>query len=388
MPGGSGGSSEPPDDTAGDTYAVARGARRRWIRRWLRRGPDADDAHATWSAAAATSTHPSSGDGPMPQQPATRPETRHPVSYLAPGTTLFDLPSGHAVASMIPRGGFLEDLWVQTEAGLGKIFTFLRSALRRLLAPGVSNFASGTRGGPAILRRDSGSGGLFSPVPTGTFLTKWEDAHIWTASDFVLRAGYPLEEHSVVTADGYVLAVHRIPRSGPGKGVVLFIHGVLDTSLGWVANGSVGSQAFAAYDAGFDVWLGNARSNAPRTNVRSDHQGLRYWRYSANEQAMLDLGAQIEHIHAVKIAEARKRDDAGQRHSQDEEGVDEHTSGEGNRQKTSLPYRLQAVGHSLGAGCLLMYATVCCMEGRPHRLSRLILMSPAGFHSHVPKVGC
>lgn len=51
-----------------------------------------------------------------------------------------------------------------------------------------------------------------------------------------------------------------------------------------------------------------------------------------------------------------------------------------------LPYRLQAVGHSLGAATLLMYAVVCRMRGQPHRLRRLVLMSPAGFHPTVPLV--
>ena len=41
------------------------------------------------------------------------------------------------------------------------------------------------------------------------------------------------------------------------------MHGILDTSLGWVSNGVAGSSAFAAFDAGFDVWLGNSRANPP-----------------------------------------------------------------------------------------------------------------------------
>lgn len=49
-----------------------------------------------------------------------------------------------------------------------------------------------------------------------------------------------------------------------------------------------------------------------------------------------------------------------------------------------LPYRLQAVGHSLGAASLLMYAVACRMQDKPHRLHRLVLLSPAGFHTHVP----
>ena len=51
-----------------------------------------------------------------------------------------------------------------------------------------------------------------------------------------------------------------------------------------------------------------------------------------------------------------------------------------------LPYRLQAVGHSLGAASLLVYAVVCRMRGQPHHLRRLVLMSPAGFHTHIPTV--
>lgn len=47
------------------------------------------------------------------------------------------------------------------------------------------------------------------------------------------------------------------------RDVVFFMHGILDTSMGWVANGT-GSHAFAAFDQGMDVWLGSSRSNPPR----------------------------------------------------------------------------------------------------------------------------
>ena len=47
------------------------------------------------------------------------------------------------------------------------------------------------------------------------------------------------------------------------RDAAFFMHGILDTSLGWVSNGVAGSSAFAAYDAGFDVWLGNSRANPP-----------------------------------------------------------------------------------------------------------------------------
>lgn len=49
--------------------------------------------------------------------------------------------------------------------------------------------------------------------------------------------------------------------------MVFFMHGILDTAMGWVCNGVTGSNAFAAYDAGFDVWLGNSRANPPRLHM-------------------------------------------------------------------------------------------------------------------------
>ena len=51
------------------------------------------------------------------------------------------------------------------------------------------------------------------------------------------------------------------------RDVVFFMHGLFDTSMGWVSNGVTGSQAFAAYDQGFDVWLGNSRANPPRSHI-------------------------------------------------------------------------------------------------------------------------
>jgi hypothetical protein len=54
-------------------------------------------------------------------------------------------------------------------------------------------------------------------------------------------AGYPLELHTVTTADGVVLQMERIPRPGCSR-VAFFLHGILDTSLTWVSSGVTGSQ--------------------------------------------------------------------------------------------------------------------------------------------------
>ena len=58
----------------------------------------------------------------------------------------------------------------------------------------------------------------------------------------------------------------RLTFPAGSRDAVFFMHGVLDTSLGWVSNGTTGSQAFNAFDMGMDVWLGNSRNNPPRFN--------------------------------------------------------------------------------------------------------------------------
>ena len=94
-----------------------------------------------------------------------------------------------------------------------------------------------------------------------------------TVGDAISAAGYPLEVHTVTTSDGYVLEVARIPRPG-ARDVALFVHGILDTPLGWVSNGVTGSLAFAAWDGGHDVWLANSRANPPGTHVDPRTHGV------------------------------------------------------------------------------------------------------------------
>lgn len=53
---------------------------------------------------------------------------------------------------------------------------------------------------------------------------------------------------------------------------------------------------------------------------------------------------------------------------------------ESEKDNTSQPYKLCAIPHSLGGAVMLMYLVTRLVEEKPHRLSRMILLSPAGFH--------
>ncbi|GAB2270214.1 hypothetical protein Dimus_005121 [Dionaea muscipula] len=92
-------------------------------------------------------------------------------------------------------------------------------------------------------------------------------------------------------------------------------------------------------------------------------QKSEYWTYSINEHGTADIPAMIAKIHEVKISELRQR----------EPDLEEEINEE-------QPYKLCAICHSLGGAAILMYLVTCGMQEKPHRLSRLILLSPAGFH--------
>ena len=231
------------------------------------------------------------------------------------GSDLFNRPSGFAVAERLSRRrGLGESIRLSIELAVEAVFTAFRSMVARVLflhatPRGTTPFTDLHQ---SLSRLDFPPSPSSSPSPsqpaTATSMKRtrsfgtWEDFGVWTASDVILQAGYPLEEHVVTTSDGYVLTMQRIPRK-TAKDVVFFQHGIFDTSLGWVANGVDGSQAFAAYDAGADVWLGNCRANPPRAHADASKSGAAYWCYSINELGMEDVAAQVYRIHAVKTME-------------------------------------------------------------------------------------
>ncbi|XP_042042347.1 lipase 3-like [Salvia splendens] len=183
-----------------------------------------------------------------------------------------------------------------------------------------------------------------------------------TCQDVITELGYPYEAIRVVTTDGYVLLLERIPRRDSRK-VVYLQHGILDSSMGWVSNGVVGSPAFAAFDQGYDVFLGNLRGLVSREHIDKNISSRQYWKYSINEHGTRDIPAMVEKIHDIKISELK----SNQSDPKEESNSDQ-------------PYKLCAICHSLGGAAILIYAITRRIEEKPHRLSRMILLSPAGFH--------
>lgn len=72
-----------------------------------------------------------------------------------------------------------------------------------------------------------------------------------------MSEGYPIEEYSVPTSDGYILKVFRIPgslKSPPsyGKPVVFVQHGLLCSSADWLVLGKEKAIGYLLADAGMN----------------------------------------------------------------------------------------------------------------------------------------
>ncbi|KAM9197570.1 lipase member K isoform 2-T2 [Dugong dugon] len=89
-------------------------------------------------------------------------------------------------------------------------------------------------------------------------------------SQIISYWGYPYEKYDVVTKDGYVLGIYRIPH---GKG------------------------CSSRTDTGYDVWMGNSRGNTwSRKHLKLSPKSSEYWAFSLDEMAKYDLPATIDFI--------------------------------------------------------------------------------------------
>ncbi|EFP05846.1 hypothetical protein CRE_27286 [Caenorhabditis remanei] len=129
---------------------------------------------------------------------------------------------------------------------------------------------------------------------------------IMDVPEIIAHWGYPVETHKVVTADGYILTLHRIPHgknetsksaSKTPKPVVFLQHGLLCTSSIWLLNLPRQSAGYIFADYGYDVWLGNMRGNTySKQHVRLTSSDPTFWKFSWEEMARYDLPAMIDYV--------------------------------------------------------------------------------------------
>ncbi|XP_058456602.1 lipase 3-like isoform X2 [Malaya genurostris] len=182
-----------------------------------------------------------------------------------------------------------------------------------------------------------------------------------TTPEIAVRHGYSAESHTLRTADGYLLTLHRIPcgrvgctGSGKGTGQPIFLqHGLLSSSADWLLSGPEKGLAFMLADAGYDVWLGNARGNTySRKHISMSSDETAFWDFSWHEMALFDIPAEIDFIYSMKELEH-------------------------NYTARNLLY----VGHSMGTTMAFVL-----LSSRPEyndRIEAVFAMAPVAFMGHV-----
>ncbi|XP_026273470.2 lipase 3-like [Frankliniella occidentalis] len=106
---------------------------------------------------------------------------------------------------------------------------------------------------------------------------------------------YTAESHTVRTSDGYLLTLFRL--ANPGRPVVLLAHGLLSSSAEFLVLGRGRALAFLLQEAGFDVWLFNARGTTPsRRHETIRPYRAKFWDFSFHEIGVLDMPASIDFV--------------------------------------------------------------------------------------------
>ncbi|CAH0553693.1 unnamed protein product [Brassicogethes aeneus] len=138
-------------------------------------------------------------------------------------------------------------------------------------------------------------------ILTNNVLTNYIEDSKLVLKDVIKQYGYPLEEHEIITSDGYILTTHRIKHGKNGnitnKNPILLGHGLGVTSEIFLALGNTSLPYYLA-DNGYDVWMMNARGNyfsRNHTHLNPDTD-KRFWNFRIDEIACIDLPTNIDYI--------------------------------------------------------------------------------------------
>ncbi|XP_063375297.1 lipase 1-like [Cydia amplana] len=109
-----------------------------------------------------------------------------------------------------------------------------------------------------------------------------------------IKYGHKAEEHRVVTEDGYILTLFRLPGEKPP---VLLLHGLIGTADTYILRGN-NSLGITLANHGYDVWAGNTRGNkyAMQHTKLDPNTDASFWDYSFHEHGYYDLPAMTDYI--------------------------------------------------------------------------------------------
>ncbi|XP_019870012.2 lipase 3 [Aethina tumida] len=181
-------------------------------------------------------------------------------------------------------------------------------------------------------------------------LCQYNPDEILDTVQFARKHGYDAESHTVLTKDGYLLTLHRIPgpKSGKRGGQPIFLqHGLLASSFDWVVNYNI-SLGFILADLGYDVWLGNARGNTySKAHVSLPTDSAEFWNFSFHEMAIYDLPASLSYVSNVT------------------------------RQGGDIIY----IGHSMGTTMYFIFSSLMPEAARDVKV--MVALAPVAYMTHI-----
>ncbi|CAF4845744.1 unnamed protein product [Pieris macdunnoughi] len=113
-------------------------------------------------------------------------------------------------------------------------------------------------------------------------------------TQLITKYKYSVEVYEVITPDGYVIKIFRIPGNGA---VVFLMHGLISSADDWISGGVESGLAYLLAQLGYDVWMGNARGNKhSRSNIYIDPSEKKFWDFSFHEIGMIDVPTMIDFV--------------------------------------------------------------------------------------------
>ena len=125
--------------------------------------------------------------------------------------------------------------------------------------------------------------------------TKLLDRPVLNFTEIAAKYNYKIEEYEVITEDGYILRLFRIP--GRLGIPILIMHGLTDTSDTWLLRGQ-SSLGITLAKFQYDLWFGNVRGNKySRRHVTLDpDKDSTFWDFSFHEHGYYDLSVMIDTV--------------------------------------------------------------------------------------------
>ncbi|KAF8375296.1 hypothetical protein PRIPAC_81725 [Pristionchus pacificus] len=130
-----------------------------------------------------------------------------------------------------------------------------------------------------------------------------------TTSEVISNWGYPVETYDIITTDGYILNMLRIPHgqastserysegnnSSCHRPPLLMLHGLMGDASEFVTNPPESSPGMILADAGFDIFMLNVRGTYySQRHVNLTKDDREYWKFSTDDIVKYDLPAAID----------------------------------------------------------------------------------------------